>query len=196
MMITITNLHQIKASIYTALSPNINFCNPSHKVTFKKTFTKTYKQVHLSATSCKIGFQKEYRNRCNLTGGTAIITTDQWASKVCSTQQDPRGHGTYTVSTLQGRNNRKLAIIAAYISVEKGTYAGINTVHAQQNFIMEQHTLQKGKILPPTICPRKEAIKALGEEISKLQEDNHKIILTIDANQKTRHHRNLLLEMA
>ncbi len=152
-------------------------------MTFKKSFRTAYKQVHFSATSCKIGFQNEYHNRYNLTGGMAIVTTDQWVSKVCYTQQDPRGHGTYTITTLQGRNSRKISIIAAYISVEKGTYAGINTVHAQQKFIMEQQALKESTILPAIICPRKEAIKALGEIIGKLQEDNHAIILTIDANQ-------------
>jgi hypothetical protein len=141
LMKTILNLQQIQASIYTAISPNINLCNPSHNVTFKKSFMTAYKQVHLSATSCKIGLQHKCCNQHNLTGGTTIITTDQWVSKVCNTQQDPRGHGSHTTTTLQGRSNREISIIAAYISVEKGTYAGINTVHAQQKIVMEQQAL-------------------------------------------------------
>ncbi len=131
-------MKSLQASILAAISPNVNFCNPSHKVTFKCPFSKQFQQAHLSATSFDIGLLPHYKNRYNLTGGVAIITTDQWASKVHSTQQDNRSHGSFTITTLQGRNGKLLSIIAAYISVEKGKIFGPNTVHAQQLYIMEK----------------------------------------------------------
>ena len=88
---------------------------------FKRPFSKQFQQIHLSATSCDIGLTKNYKNRYNLTGGVAIIATGQWVSKVHSTQQDPRGHGSFTVTTLHGRHGKLLSIVAACISVEKGT---------------------------------------------------------------------------
>lgn len=180
---TLLNLQTLQASIYAAISSNINFCNPSHLTSFKKQFRRVFNQAHVSATSCDIGLQPTYKNRYNLTGGVAIVMTNHWTSKICGTKQDPRGHGSFTVIALQGRNGKKLSIIAAYISVEKGTSAGINTVHAQQRYMMEYQAMQDGKVPLDLPCPRKEAVKAIGEMIHKLQEDGHAIILTIDANQ-------------
>ena len=85
-----------------------------------------------------------------------------------------------------GKNGRFLSIIGAYISVNKGTTVGPNTVYAQQMTIMEQDALKQKRILPPDTCPRKEAIKALGQIIDNLQKQQHSIILLIDANQTPR----------
>jgi hypothetical protein len=76
-----------------------------------------------------------------------------------------------------------MSIIAAYISVLKGIKAGVNTLHSQQTFLMETDDLRKKQAPSTKCCPRKEAIKALSEKISELQEQDHAIILTIDANQ-------------
>jgi hypothetical protein len=115
---TLVNLQDLQTSIYSAISPNINFCNPSHTTSFKNQFRRVFKQAHVSAASCEIGLQPTYKNRYNLTGGVAVVTTSHWTSKICGTQHDTHGYGTYTITSLQGRNGKKLSIIAAYISVE------------------------------------------------------------------------------
>jgi hypothetical protein len=65
----------------------------------------------------------------------------------------------------------------------KGTKAGVNTLYAQQMLLMEMEALKQKKAPSPTKCPRKEAILALSTVIGQLQEQNHSIILNIDANQ-------------
>lgn len=56
-------------------------------------------------------------------------------------------------------------------------------MHSQQTFLMETEALKSNKALLMNRCPRKEAIKALSDIIAALQEQDHAIILTIDANQ-------------
>jgi hypothetical protein len=180
---TILNLKQLDASIFVAISPNVNWYNASNTVAFKKSFQQQYKQIHISSATSRLGKDKQYFNRQTLQGGVAVVTFDHWASKVSSTTSDPREHGTYAVTTIRGKNGRLLSIIGAYISVNKGTTVGPNTVHAQQMTIMEQDALKQNRILPPDTCPRKEAIKALGQIIEDLQKKQHSIILLIDANQ-------------
>ncbi len=178
----INNLKELNASIFVAISPNINFCNPSNRAQFKQPFSRTFHQVHLSTTSSNVGHHKHYFNRALLPGGVAILTLHQWASKISDSSQDKRGHGTYTTTTILGENGKKLTIIGAYISVQKGSQAGINTVHAQQTLLMETENM-KAKQNNPTKCPRREAIKVLSNLIHRLQDEDHAIILAIDANQ-------------
>jgi hypothetical protein len=111
------------------------------------------------------------------------MTFDHWATKISRTRSDPRGHGTYAVTTIRGRNGKHLSIIGAYISVNKGQNIGPNTVWNQQMTLMEREAMTTRKTLSPNKCPRKEAIKAIGENIQDLQKQDHAIILMIDANQ-------------
>ncbi len=48
---------------------------------------------------------------------------------------------------------------------------------------MEKAALKKKNLPSTTLCPRKEAIKALSSIIGELQSQDHAIILSIDANQ-------------
>jgi hypothetical protein len=178
----INNLQQLEASIFMAISPNINWCNPSHKAQFKHPFLRAYRQVHISSTSSAVGYDKNYFQRPTLPGGAAILTFNHWASKVTDVSNDIRGHGTFTVTTIEGKNKKKLSIIAAYISVKKGSQIGVNTVHAQQTYVMEKQQLKENNPAM-TKCPRKEAIRALSTLIDELQEKDHAIILALDANQ-------------
>jgi hypothetical protein len=177
------NLKELSTAVFVAISPNVNWHNPSHRAKFKYPFNHAFKQVHLSSTSSEVGLLPNYISSQNLTGGVAILTFDHWASKVHKMYSDPRGHGTYTITTLQGKNGRFLSIIGAYISVIKGSKAGVNTVHSQQVFMMEKDAIKKKQIPSNHLCPRKEAIKALSQIIGELQSQDHAIILTVDANQ-------------
>jgi hypothetical protein len=179
----IEQLYNLQTSIFVSISPNVNWNNPSHWVSFKQPFKRTFQQIHISATSSDIGKEPHYRNKPNLTGGAAILSLNHWASKVCNTSTDPRGHGSYTVTTYQGKNRKKLSIIGAYISVLKGGKAGDNTLHTQQMTLLERQAMQNNTIWEPTKCPRKEAIKALSSIIKKLQDEDHAIVLAINANQ-------------
>jgi hypothetical protein len=185
-MRTIANIKELEASVFVIISPNLNWCNISNKIKFKQQFKPLYQQVHLSTTCSAIGNDKNYFNRELLPGGVAIATLDHWASKVTHSMEDARGHGTYTVTTLKGRNGKHLSIIGAYISVQKGQNVGPNTVHAQQTTIMEREAMKHNTALKSNFCPRKEAIKELSHLIYELQVKGHAIILLLDANQTSK----------
>jgi hypothetical protein len=83
------------------------------------------------------------------------------------------------VTTYKGKNGKKLSIIAAYISVSKGSEAGENTLYHQQVTLMEQKVMKDKTIWKSNKCPRKEAILAISTLLRELQE-KHAIILAID----------------
>jgi hypothetical protein len=139
---TITNLKSIGASIFTAISPIVNWCNASNHINFKRKSNKAFQQIHISATSSNIGHDPNYFGQKNLTGGVAILTFDHWATKISQTRSDPRGHGTFTVTTIRGRNGKHLSLIGAYISVNKGQHVGPNTVWNQQLTLMEREAMK------------------------------------------------------
>jgi hypothetical protein len=57
---TILNLKQLEVSIFVVISPNINWCNKSNWITFKRLFKKQYQQLHISAISSDIGYDQQY----------------------------------------------------------------------------------------------------------------------------------------
>jgi hypothetical protein len=77
-------------------------------------------------------------------------------------------------------------LITAYIAVQKGHNIGETSLYAQQITIMELKAKREKTIPKTTFCPRKEAIKALSTLITDLQEQNHAIILMVDANQTSK----------
>jgi hypothetical protein len=79
--------------------------------------------------SSDIGKEKEYSN-LSLVGGAAFITLGLWSSKVCHMESDHSGHDTYTITTLQGKKDKKISFISAYISVKKGSDIGIDSLYA------------------------------------------------------------------
>jgi hypothetical protein len=66
---TILNLKTLGASVFTAISPNVNWCNSSATASFKRRFTKEFTQIHINSTSNNIGMHPNYFNQQNLTGG-------------------------------------------------------------------------------------------------------------------------------
>ncbi len=76
-----------------------------------------------------------------------------------------------------------MSLIEAYIAVQKGSIIGETSVHAQQVTLMELEAKKKRIKSRANYCPRKDAIKELSNLIASLQEQEHAIILMIDANQ-------------
>jgi hypothetical protein len=128
----IENVKTLDAGLLAVISPNANWCNTSNWATAKNIFRKSYQQVHLSAISSNIGKDREYLHNPILVGGSAIFAFDKWASKVSNTMQDTSGYGTYTITSIQGKNGKIVSIIAAYIAVNKGSNHGIDSLYAQQ----------------------------------------------------------------
>jgi hypothetical protein len=111
------------------------------------------------------------------------LTFGLWASKVSSISYDLSGFGSFTITTIQGKGNKYISFISAYIAVQKGTDIGVDSLFAQQVTLYERACLKKGMEPKSTNCPRKEVIKNLNNTIKDLQTRNHDIILMLDANQ-------------
>jgi len=157
---TLEQLKQKQASMVAISSPNINWHNASNVAAFKRPFRNLFQYMHLSYTASDLGKHTIYRRQPNLTGGAAITSIDQWASRIISQDCDPRGHGTYTSTTYSGKNNNKLTVICAYIAVPKGINMGETSFYPQQIFVMEKQCITSKKTCPKKYCPRIEAIKS------------------------------------
>jgi len=118
-----------------------------------------------------------------LVGGNAILTFGQWATKQSHFFPDSSGFGSFTVTTIQGKNNKKVSFISAYIAVNKGAKIGIDSLYAQQTTLHERTRIKQGKSPDPKFCPRKDAILRLDYLIQSLQQQQHAIVLMLDANQ-------------
>jgi hypothetical protein len=106
----------------------------------KYNFRALSQHIHISASSSDIGKHNDYLNTSPL-GGSAIITLCLWSSKVSNRFKDLSGHGSYCVTTLQGKNDKKLSFIAAYIAVQKGSNIGVESLYAQQVTVQERQSL-------------------------------------------------------
>jgi hypothetical protein len=132
------------------------------------------------AVSSDAGNEKEFINK-PLVGGTAILTLGLWASKVTHSSQDDSGFRSFSIATIQGRFNKCLSLVSAYISVQKGSDVGVDSLYAQQVTIHEKRYLPTKNI--PAFCPRTNAIKRLNSTIHNLQKKDHAVILMLGANQ-------------
>jgi hypothetical protein len=176
------NIRNLKAQMFVPISPNVNWKNNSHWLRTKSLFRSLSPHTHISATSSDIGLDINYFHK-QLVGGTTIITSGIWATKVSSYYGDKSGFGSYSVTTLQGKNKRKISFIAAYIAVRKGTNIGVESMFAQQTTIYEHQCMLHNRIPKKKICPRKNAIQRLDELIMSLQQEKHATVLMVDANQ-------------
>jgi hypothetical protein len=143
MLYTIENLLSLNVDVYVAISPNINRNNPSYSVATKCLFQRSFSQVHLNASSSELGTIFLYGTMPCLTEGPAILTTSLWASKVECSSHDPSGHDIYSLTTIKGKNNKKLLIIAAYVAVKKEVVdIGTKSLFAQQMMVYEKNAMR------------------------------------------------------
>jgi len=149
----ITNLKLLGASMFVAISPHVNWKNTSNWVRTKQVFHPHFTQVHLSATSSKIGNDPLYMNK-HLVGGSAILTFGLWASKISISPIDDSGHGAFSITTIQGKGNKHISFISACIAVSKGSDIGTESSYAQQVTIHEKDSIKTGSLPSRTFCPR------------------------------------------
>jgi len=118
-----------------------------------------------------------------LVGGSTILTFGLWSSKVTTSPIDESGHGIYSITTLQGRGKRCISFISAYIAVSRGSDIGTESLFAQQETLYEKESLKAGVTPSNKFCPRANAIQKLNGIIQHLQQQQHAIIVMLDANQ-------------
>jgi len=120
-----------------------------------------------------------------MVGSSALLTFGLWASKISHLNQDPSSYGTYAITMVQGKNNKKVSFISAYIAVQKGSNIGVDSLYAQQVMVYECKCHQSNILPSHSFCPHSDAIKWLDELIHSLQQQNHAIILMLDAHQSS-----------
>jgi len=182
MTVMIDNLRNTDANMFMPISLNVNWHNKMNWVHRKCRFCVISQHTHLSAVSSNIGLDPSYKHS-SLVGCVAIATFGSWSSKVCCSSQVYSGLGTYTINTIQGKHNKLISFIAAYISVQRGSNIGTESLYAQQVTLHEKKNKKNGSFLNKSFCPRKDAICHLNTKISELQKAGHAIVLMLDANQ-------------
>ncbi len=163
----INNLKNLDVGMFVPISPNINWHNKMNHVHARNKFKKLSQHVHLSAVSSDIGLEPNYLNT-PLVGRAAIITLGLWSSKVYTSQHDTTGMGTFTITTLAGKGNKKKSFIGAYISVQKGSDVGVESLYVQQLTIHEKWQTETLQQMSKCFCPRKDAIQQLNILIREL----------------------------
>jgi len=106
----INNLKMSEVSVFSPISPDVNWKNTSNWTPTKNIFRHHFNQVHLSATSSDIGNELLYFNK-HLGGGSAILTFSLWSSKVSKAEHDDSGLGTYSITTTQGKALKRMPYI-------------------------------------------------------------------------------------
>jgi hypothetical protein len=91
-----------------------------------------------------MGLEPQFANK-NLVGWLANLTGGLWASKVSSASQDTSGFGTFSITTIQGKDNKRISFISAYIAADKGTNNGTESLFAQQTMIQEKRERSEQK---------------------------------------------------
>jgi len=161
-------LKTLGTSMFVAISPNMNWCNPSNWVRTKQKFRKISQHIHLSANCSDIGKQQSYLATA-IVGGTAILSFQSWASRVSSATNDDSGFGTFSITTIPGNQNKKISLHSASIAVQKGSDIGVESLFAQQCTIFEQQHKHSLNNIRDKFCPRQDAIRRLNTKIEELQ---------------------------
>jgi hypothetical protein len=120
----IFHLKTLGMSMFVPISPNVKWCNPSNWVRTKQKFREISQHIHLSANCSDIGKKQSYL-ATSIVGGTAILSFQSWASRVSSATNDDSDFGTFSITTIQGKRNKKISFIEAYIAVQKGSVIGV-----------------------------------------------------------------------
>lgn len=152
------HLTNLGVQLFAPISRNINWENPSNWICTKCIFRKLSRHLHLSATSNQIGNNPEYTHK-SMVGSSALLTFGLWASKISHLNQDPSSYGTYAITMVQGKNNKKVSFISAYIAVQKGSNIGVDSLYAQQVMVYECKCHQSNILPSHSFCPRSDAIK-------------------------------------
>jgi hypothetical protein len=109
-------------------------------------------------------------------GGTLTLVGNPWATRA-STNGDTSGMGRWSEVCITGKKNKVTFITAYRVVQKKGGVQGFKTAFLQQCSILRT----RGKS-DDELDPRKLILEDLGKRIKALKEENHEIILSIDAN--------------
>ena len=121
-------------------------------------------------------------------GGTAIIIKGNSVGRIGKTGKDQSGLGRWCWTQLRGFGGRSLTVVSAYRPVNNPSYA--SSVWSQQKTYFDEQS-------PPRLVnPCSAFLSDLVQEISPIHATGSQIVLCMDANEKTMHLNNNIIEQA
>lgn len=148
---------------------NLDWNRPYVVNDYHTTQRRRWKYCATSMASIELPTETEY-----IHGGTVTFAVNGWSSRVSQREKDPSGMGRWTSLTFVGRKDTKFTVITGYRCVQNrlnGSVCAQETV-----FLRDRQSIDY-----PT--PRKQFILDLIEFVRKKQEQNHEILICLDANE-------------
>ena len=171
---TIIAWKAIGADIFGWAESNINYKHPSDPTTILKSkLHKQYRTYSVETASSGIPSKNIHQP-----GGVATTLTGNITGRIKKRYSDEWGR--WAGFTIQGKA-KKLTILTAY-QVCKASNPGSNTAAEQQKTklrLREKHKIRKKSELDP----RKAFAQDLDNLLKDIREDNHEIIIMMDANE-------------
>jgi hypothetical protein len=160
---------QIEANIIGLIETNVDWRSNRSMSKVRNIFRKYWNRVVFASSSSDRRTKGVYQP-----GGTLSFVTSPWASR-SSAGTDPRGLGRWSTLTVVRRANTKITIITAYRVDGTRTTKGPFTAYSQQLYLLEE----KDSVNTDPITNFYADLKAA---VQLLQQENHEIIIMMDAN--------------
>ncbi len=165
------------AAVIALPETNTNWSSREHVGMFNGMLKRTWDNVTTSTSRAVEPFLSSYQP-----GGTATIVCNNWTSRIIGRGEDPLGLGRWSYVTLRGRGTTQVVVITAYnVSQRYEMERGERTAYKQQHRILS-HTIRENNLnIAPH--PRRQFILDLQSWIEHLIQNNHDVILALDANE-------------
>lgn len=169
--------HDYGAAVISIAETNVNWELPDQRAAMGKMLHRTWNNSTFQTSRAQEPFLSAYQP-----GGTATIICDNWTSRVISKGEDSSGLGRWSYIILKGKGTTKVAIITAYnVCITTGSSSGETTAYKQQCRLLAP--LLRENNLPAAPHPHRQFILDLQPWIESLIQEDHEIILTMDANE-------------
>ena len=120
----------------------------------------------------------------NRQGGVCTIVNGKWAPYVENPGTDSLGR--WTINTIKGQGTQRVTIITTYRSMEGSITSNSGTIWRQQYDLLNNSLMDQDDSTLQTVNPRKQMLIYMTSLIQVLQEERHKVVLLIDANETRR----------
>jgi len=156
---------------------NLNWEHPSNKAKLRNSIKKEWHHSTFITSHLKEDITGEIQP-----GGTLTFITNNWTSRVIDRGTDPYGLGRWTYITLRGQQGTKVTIVTAYrVCPQTLASIGPNTSTAQQYRTLSKEFRESDLVSDPK--PRLQFIVDLQAWLEYKIQDQHSIILVLDANE-------------
>ena len=172
-MLTLQQLEEYQVDVACLVETNLDTNKPSVKRDLKEKMNSFDKYARITSSSSR----ESHTDTAYKPGGTTIIARGNWAGRVTSMGQDELGRWSFI--TMEGKQDRKVTIIAFYRVCKKNAETGKTTIRVQQE--RDLYNFRKSQK-----DPREVILCDLESEILKKQNEGHEIIIFGDINDEVR----------